>query len=172
MTGTVFAPKDFKQYQNLASSTGVVPFSKISTHFPDLDADMIVHFLCHLEFCHNIADSEVLQLLHSLGTSEPVATFDPTERFLFFPNLVSIEVPSGVWESSPDFRYQCGWVLQCKPGQFFTPRFLQVLLLRLAFSYALAPDVATAGNRQCSTQPQEEVQSLEEWYLLGEPKWG
>ena len=141
VTGTIFAPKDFKQYQNLASSTGVVPFSKIPTHFPDLDPDMIVHFLCHLEFCHNIADSEVLQLLHSLGTSEPVATIDLTKKFLFFPNLVSIEVPSGVWETSPDFGHHCGLVLQCKPGQFFTPRFLQVLLLRLAFFYALAPDV-------------------------------
>ena len=130
MTGTVFAPKDFKQYQNLASSTGVVPFSKISTHFPDLDADMIVHFLCHLEFCHNIADSEVLQLLHSLGTSEPVATFDSTERFLFFPNLVSIEVPSGVWESSPDFRYQCGWVLQTLHSLSSSPPPSPSLLLR------------------------------------------
>ena len=141
VTGTVFAPKHFKQYKNLASSTGVVPFSKIPTHFPHLDPDMTVHFLCHLEFCHNIADSEVLQLLHSLRDSEPVATIDLSEKFLFFPNLVSIEVPSEVWESSPDFGHHCGLVLQCKPGQFFTPRFLQVLLLRLAFSFALAPDV-------------------------------
>ena len=141
VTGTVFAPKDFKQYKNLASSTGVVPFSKIPAHFSDLDPDMIVHFLCHLEFCHIVADYEVLQLLHSLGDSEPVAKFDLAEKFFFFPNLVSIEVPSGVWESSPNFSHHCGFVLQCKPGQFFTPRFLQVLLLRLAFSFALAPDV-------------------------------
>ena len=155
VTGTVFAPKDSMQYQNLANSTGVVPFSKIPTHFPDLNPDMIVHFLCHLEFCNNIADSEVLQLLHSnsLGDSEPVATSDPTERFLFFPNLVSKEVPSGVWESRPYFSYQYGWVLQCKPGQFFTPRFLQVLLLRLAFSYAFTTDVQQAiGDDQVTLQ--------------------
>ena len=159
VTGTVFAPKDFKQYKNLASSTGVVPFSKIPTHFPDLDSDMIVHFLCHLEFCHNIADSEVLQLLHSLGDSEPAATINLTEKFLFFPNLVSIEVPSGVWESSLDFNHHCGWVLQCKPGQFFTPRFLQVLLLRLAFSFALAPDVQQVTTSDLPTLQQDVQQA-------------
>ena len=60
VTGTVFAPKDFKEHCDLATSTGVVPFSKIRTHFPDLDTDMITQFLCHLEFCHEV-DSETLQ---------------------------------------------------------------------------------------------------------------
>ena len=139
VTGEVFAPVNFKQHVNLASSNGVVPISKIYTHFPDLDPDMIVPFLCHLEFCHKIADSDVILLLHFL---DPVGTYQhhPTETFLFFPNLVTIEMPIEVWEKSAHFGYHCGWVLQCKPGQFFTPRFLQVLLLRIAFSYALAPD--------------------------------
>ena len=140
VTGTVFAPKDFKEHRDLATSTGVVPFSKINTHFPDLDTDMITQFLCHLEFCHEV-DSETLQLIqHSEGDSAATC-FDPTERFFFFPGLVSIEVPSGVWENSQNFNYLCGWVLHCSnSGQFFTSRFLHVLLLRLAFSLALAQD--------------------------------
>ena len=145
VTGTVFAPQNFKQHCDLATSTGVVPFSKIHTHFPDLDTDMIMQFLCHLEFCHIVADSEILQLLH---TESAAVRFDPTEIFFFFPGLVRIEAPSGIWENSSKFDYLCGWLLQCsKPGQFFTPRFLQVLLLRLAFSLALAQDQHTASNK-------------------------
>ena len=151
VTGTVFAPKGFKQYCDLATSTGVVHFSKIQTHFPDLDTNMIIQFLCHLEYCHEV-DSETLQLIRSSEGSDSAAiSFDPTERFFFFPGLVSIDVPSGVWENSPNspnFNYLCGWMLQCsKPGQFFTPRFLQVLLLRLAFSLALAPHDQTTSTK-------------------------
>ena len=145
VTGTVFAPKDFKEHCDLATSTGVVPFSRINTHFPDLDTDMITQFLCHLEFCHEV-DSETLQLIqHSEGRDSAV---DRIERFFFFPGLVSIEVPSGVWENSQNFNYHCGWVLHCSnSGQFFTSRFLHVLLLRLAFSLALAQDQHTASTR-------------------------
>ena len=144
VTGTVFAPKNFKQHCDIATSTGVVPFSKIQAHFPDLDTDMITQFLCHLEFCHVIADSEILQLLH---TESAAAPFDPTDKFFFFPGLVRIEAPSGVWENSPEFDHFCGWMLQCsKPGQFFTPRFLHVLLLRLAFSLAFAQDQHIAST--------------------------
>ena len=146
VTGTVFAPKDFKEHCDLATSTGVVPFSKIHTHFPRLDTDMITQFLCHLEFCHEVVDSETLQLIKpSEGSDSAEISFDPIERFFFFPGLVSIEVPSGVWENSLNFNYLCGWALQCiTSGQFFTPRFLQVLLLRLAFSLALAPHEHTS----------------------------
>ena len=145
VSGTFFAPNDFKQHCDLATSTGVVPYSKIRTHFPDLDTDMIIQFLCHLEFCHEV-DSVTLQLIQSSEGRHSVATcFDPTERFFFFPGLVSIEVPSGVWKNSSNLNYLCGWALQLSTsGQFFTPRFLQVLLLRLAFSLALAPHEHTS----------------------------
>ena len=146
VTGTVFSPENFKQHCDLATSTGVVPFSKICIHFPDLDTDMITQFLCHLEFCHEVVDSETLQLIKpSEGSDSAEISFDPAEKFFFFPGLVSIEVPSGVWENSLNFNYLCGWALLCSnSGHFFTPRFLQVLLLRLAFSLALAPHEHTS----------------------------
>ena len=154
VTGTVFAPENFKQHCDLATSTGVVPFSKIQTHFTDLDPDMITQFLCHLEFCRLLttseildvdsaaADAEIRQLLHTESAASPLG---PTDKFFFFPGLVRIEAPSGVWENSSNLNYLCGWALHCSNcGQFFTPRFLQVLLLRLAFSLALAPQEHTS----------------------------
>ena len=43
VTGTVFAPnpEEFKQYKNFATSTGVVPFSKIQAVFPHLNPELI-----------------------------------------------------------------------------------------------------------------------------------
>ena len=167
IAGKVFAPEGFKEYHNLATSTGVVPFSKIGTILPDLNPDMVARYLCHLEFCQKITDLEVLQLLQREYTATPTpnALATAKDRFYFFPSLVSftvpcevqgasskpdgsaIKVPSAVWKSDERFSYRCGWMLQCsKPGQFLTPRFLQVLLLRLAFSFAFAPDVIDTSS--------------------------
>ena len=156
VTGTVFAPEGFRQHHFLATSTGVVPFSKIGTILPDLNPDMIAKYLCHLEFCQEITDPEVLQLLQEQApTPTPNACATANERFFFFPGLVSIRVMNeaghesdsiecrgAVWKHDEQFGYHCGWMLQClKHEQFLAPRFLQVLILRMAFSFAFAPEM-------------------------------
>ena len=153
VTGTIFAPKQFKEHrEDLASSTGVVPFSKLAAYFPDFNMEMIVQFLTHLEFCHEVSDREVVEMInkHEKESSRSVpATVtahdlpsEIPERYFFFPALVSVETPiTPLWEEDGRFTHQSGWLLRCsRPEHFFTPRFLQVLLLRLAFSFALAPD--------------------------------
>ena len=63
------------------------------------------------------------------------------ERFFFFPALVREERPGEASAAIETPSYRCGWILQCsQPHQFLTPQFLHVSLLRLAFSFALAPD--------------------------------
>ena len=140
VNGTIFAPEGFKQHIELASSTGVVPLSKITEHFPKHDRTMLLGFLSHLEFCHEISDSEILGLIsqdQASGASE--ATAVQGERYFFFPGLVTLEVSSTVWEPQLQFNYHYGWILQfCVLGKFFYPRFVQVLLLRLAFSFAFS----------------------------------
>ena len=111
---------------------------------------MITQFLTHLEFCHEVSDPEVIELISKQERASTVpVTHDPTsvhpeipERYVFFPALVNVETPgTQLWNQDIRFSYQCGWILQCsQPEHFFTPRFLQVLLLRLAFSFALIPD--------------------------------
>ena len=140
VNGTIFAPEGFKQHIKLASSTGVVPLSKIVEHFLKHDHTMLLGFLSHLEFCHEISDSEILGLIsQDQASASSEATAVQGERYFFFPGLVTLEVPSTVWEPQPQFAYHCGWILQfCVLGQFFYPRFVQVLLLRLAFSFAFS----------------------------------
>ena len=133
VNGTIFAPEGFKQHIKLASSTGVVPLSKITEHFPNHDRTMLLGFLSHLQFCHEISDVETLVQIGQKHASK--ATAVQGERYFFFPGLVTLEVPSTVWEPQPQFDYHCGWIMQCsQPDQFFGPRFLQVLLLKLAIS--------------------------------------
>ena len=153
VNGVIFAPKDFEQHHHLASNTGVMPSSRLSGVFPDLNLDMVMKFLVHSELAQKIEDVETLRLI---GENKEAAAIDPskTDEYYFFPGLVSVEKPPNVWDqSSKDFGYQCGWYLQCKPEQLLTNRFLHVLLLRLVFSFAAASDSENdtpSLNRRCS----------------------
>ena len=155
VTGTIFAPKGFKQYRQIASNTGVVPLSKLSEHFPKYNTELIVGFLSHLEFCHEIKDSEVLQLVNEHTQSATQLSFP--DRCFLFPALITLATSENVWKHRKCFKFYSGWSLQCvRQNQFFTSRFLQVLLLRLAFSFVLKTvsneiDEQVPGiHRECS----------------------
>ena len=145
--GAVFAPKDFKQYSEFSTNTGVVPLSKISSWLSKVDkvrkkdVDILIGFLTHLEFCHEISDQALHQLI-----SEQYSQVSG-ERYYLFPGLISIKADDSVWKmQSIMYDYNFGWILKCiHQEQFFSSRFLQVLLLRLAFSFALEAswDIAT-----------------------------
>ena len=151
VNGILFAPKGFKQYCKLSNATGVVPVSRLAELFSHLNTDVLVQVLCYLEFCHEIHDHEVLQLINQDHSPQSETT---NERYLFFSGLVRVKAPTGIWETNPQFPHLCGWLLQCcEAGQFLTSQFLQVLLLRLAFSCAMAPDVSSNLpflQRKCS----------------------
>ena len=157
INGTVFAPVGFQQYKDLASScsTGVVPFSAISSHFTKHDPNMIVSFLSHLEFCHLIADKEVLNLIEGRPAYSTTSSAS-SEPYFLFPHLVNVECPQHIWRVDDNFEYKCSWLLWCSEDHhFFTPRFLQVILLRLAFSFALDIPIKKHRNhpaiqRRCS----------------------
>ena len=132
VNGVIFAPEGFKEHHNLSTDTGVVPVSKLAAVFSNLNSDMITRFLCHLEFCHEVTDPEILCLLQA-NSATP-------ERYLFFPGLVDLDTPPDVWQPNDQFGYHSGWLLKCsRSEQFFSTLFLQVLLLRLAYSLAFAP---------------------------------
>ena len=135
ITGTVFAPENFRQHCELASSTGVVPLSRFSEQFKTYDIDMLIAFMSHLELCFEIEDKEVLKCVR-----EHEENPEPDGRYLFFPGLVRIETPEKVWEENPAMSCYFGWMIECSQDiQFFDPRCLQVLILRLVFTFNLAP---------------------------------
>ena len=144
INGTIFAPKNFRQNKNLSWNTGVVPFHKLKNEFSEYNTDMVLEFLIHLEFCFKIEDHETLALLKSLkGEAASVQDTSPdvSEAYYFFPALVSVENPVDVWEQNDAMCCKCGWFYKCiQQDQFLTTQFLHVLILRLAFVFALQLD--------------------------------
>ena len=141
INGAIFAPKHFTQHKkDLSSSTGVVPLFKLKSEFPDYNPTMIAKFLTHLEFCFKIDDQETLELLKDEVVHENMSQ-SLSEEYYFFPALVSIENPLQVWEQDDVMICQCAWFYRCvQHDQFLTTQFLHVLILRLAFSFALKLD--------------------------------
>ncbi|XP_064387634.1 uncharacterized protein LOC135335894 isoform X2 [Halichondria panicea] len=145
VTGTVFAPENFRQHCKLASSTGVVPLSKFSKEFDGFDTEMLIAFMSHLELCFEITDKQVLDFISkeidsTATTGRDTSVLESDTRYLFFPGLIRIEIPDHVWEESQSIKYYFGWILQTSQDtEFFDPRCLQVLILRIVFTFRLAP---------------------------------
>ena len=108
---------------------------------------MVKQFLVYSEFCQEIKDDETLRLILGNGDKSvddsdlsSSTTLKSESNFFFFPGLISAKRPAAIWNqpNPSDYSYCCRWCVQCKPQQFLTTRFLQVLLLRLVFSYAAA----------------------------------
>ena len=133
VNGSVFAPADFTEHKSL-TQTGVVPFSKIQSSFPQFDPHLIADFLVHMEFFREMTVEDGLKLVTQ---SHPQYS---TEPHFLFPALTPLAPPPDLWQPNPLISYcdysSC-WVLQCRQHQhYLTPRFQQVLLLRLAFTHA------------------------------------
>ena len=155
INGTMFAPEDFEQHCQLATSTGVVPKCELAKHFSEFDINMLIRFLSHLELAVPIEDSEVLFLIGEHLANNPGQLATPSDDgFLFCPALIRLEVPPEVFSIQEAFSYRFGWLLFCvSADDFFDARFLHVLILRLALSLGLAPVVdpdIPALQHQCS----------------------
>ena len=157
--GTIFAPKNFIQHKNLAWNTGVVPCLKLKKEFSHFNPNMVSQFLIHLEFCFKIEDQETLTLLKDEAANVEDTSPDVSQEYYFFPALVSIKNPLHVWEDKQNeyMSCKCGWFYQCiQVDQFLTTQFLHVLILRLAFTFALKLDPGDccqdsfALRRKCS----------------------
>ena len=140
VNGSVFAPADFTEHKSL-TQTGVVPFSKIQSSFPQFDPHLIADFLVHMEFCREIREEDLLNLVTEAHTE-----YGREQHFLF-PALTQQSPPRDLWQPQPH-QYSCCWVLQCLEQHYLNPRFQQVLQLRLAFehSQAVAPHKVAATS--------------------------
>ena len=148
VNGTLFAPGNFKQYRQVASNTGIVPITTLEELFPQYSSDMLVDCLESMEFCHPV-DLTTLQATNLNTTTSPPSS---GANYLFFPSLVKEHRPSDL--PSPMF----GWCLGCSdPHQFFSNRFLHVLLLRLAFTFSMASKHLSPSSSLCGLERQCKV---------------
>ena len=135
INGSIFAPNDFTEHKALThTDTGVVPFSKIASVFKELDTQLIIDFSIHMEFCREMTAEDGLKLV-----TQTHPKFKEERHFLF-PALTPLIPPPDLWQPNPNINYSeyssC-WILQCyEHHHYFTSRFCEVLLLRLAFTRA------------------------------------
>ena len=148
VNGTLFAPDHFKQYRQVASNTGIVPIATLEELFPQYSSEMLVGCLESMEFCHPV-DLTTLQ-----ATNLRAASSSPSSgaNHLFFPSLVK-DYQTG---NLPSPRF--GWCLGCSdPRQFFSNRFLHVVLLRLAFTFPLESKKRSLSPSLCGLERQCKV---------------
>ena len=156
VNGSVFAPEDFHEHKEL-TRTGVVPFSKICSEFDELiktkeiDPQLIVDFLVHMEFCREMTEDDGLRLVTE---THPKYI---EERHFLFPALTPPNPPPYIWQPNPLIsysEYSSCWLLQCREHHhYLTSRFRDTLLLRLAFTRAfpVEPEQASpALHQQCN----------------------
>ena len=144
VNGELFKPKYFRGYHSIASSTGIIRMSSLKEVFPQYDLDMLVELMVRLEFCHPVNLSAITTNLQPLSDSA-----SSTEVFLFFPSLLKAERPQAlISEDHLSQQERFGWCLGCKncEYQFFTSRFLHVLLLRLAYTFPVFNEKCTEIN--------------------------
>ena len=125
--GVLFAPKDFSQYRHLiASNIGLAPVSVLRREFTKYNVDMILQFLIHFELCQNIVGT-----MFTSGSAPNECTH---EECVFIPALVDAKRPGTVTAGLNSLVWK---MLPVDTTQFYTVRFLHVLILRLAEKFPL-----------------------------------
>ena len=142
VNGALFAPSDFEEYKpNLASNTGIIPLSVLKATFERHNIEMLVWFLTSLEFCIPVEIHDIITNLELQDQATLPDAVRGEEQLLFFPSLVHVERPDNATLFRFGEKLSFGWCLTCiEPHQFFTPRFLHVLLLSIAFAFSRHKD--------------------------------
>ena len=131
VNGALFADPSLKEYAHIASNTGVISRAVLEKTFPEYNVDMITQFMIHFELCQVVDLSLVHVDTNMVPEGSPSADLGP---YFYFPALVCVDRPSSAVVPSNSF----GWSMIVRSTyQFFTPRFLHVLLRRLPFEFAL-----------------------------------
>ena len=120
---------------------------------------MLLEFLISLELCDRVTADIIEMTSLSLNSSEN----DAESELLFFPCLMSYNKrpvlysrvrPDETLEDNVSIitePFQFGWCLQCIDEHgFFSPRFLHLLILRLAYHHALPRSFHNRHELRCT----------------------
>ena len=112
-----------------SASMGILPQTYLNSILPEF---VTTECLVQLQYCQEFSHAEVKFDYSIIPTEDSNAL-----RLLYFPALCETERKNSI--KTPDnYDYSIGWYVKCC-GEFdyLPPRFLHVLLLRLAHSFAL-----------------------------------
>ena len=120
-------------------NVGIIPEHVLGKILPQ---NITKECLVQLQYCQEISHKDA----HAFPSLTPPDSTD--QSFLFFPALCSADKRDVAWVTPPDLSYGIGWLARCTdPRDYFPPRFLHVLLLRLVFRFTLSvPQQASSGS--------------------------
>ena len=126
---------------DLSFNIGLLPESLLQEILPE---HITRECLIQLQYCQEISPVEIDPDYSILSSSNPSnAATSPNQSLLFFSALCTVERRDISWLIPPT-SYSIGWLARCsdsKPRDYFPPRFLHVLLLRIALRFTvLAPN--------------------------------
>ena len=132
-----------KKYSRVHTfNIGVLPDSVLKEILPPYIPKQC---LSCLQYCQEI-NAEDINAFPSL-----IPSYSTDQSVLFFPALCSVDKSEVSWVTPPDLSYSIGWLARCTdPFDYFPPRFLHVLLLRLIFKFTLS---VPAQNQASGASP-------------------
>ena len=127
------AKTKFTEGENPVSSlnVGILPQSVLDSLLPQY---ITKECLVKLQYCQEISQ-------HDIGVFPSLTQPDSSDQsYLFFPALCTASKDDVSQDTPPSLSYSIGWLAQCASTScdYFPPRFLHVLLLRLVFGFTLA----------------------------------
>ena len=127
---------------NSSFNIGIIPRNVLEAILPE---NIPKECLVQLQYCQLISHKDV-------GAFPSLTPSDSTDQsFLFFPALCSADKSEVSWVTPPDLSYSIGWLARCTdPCDYFPPRFLHVLLLRVVFRFTLS---VPAQNQASGSSP-------------------
>ena len=131
-----------RSVKNTSFNIGILPQSVLEEILPPY---ISMQCLSCLQYCQEIKWGDI-------GTF--VSDICSNESFFFFPALCKKGKSDVSWVTPLDLGFSIGWLARCTdPNDYFPPRFLHVLLLRLVFKFTLsAPKVPGASPDHSSFQ--------------------
>ena len=117
---------------------GVIPESFLKKILlPYITKDCLIRF----QYCQEIKED-------GIGFFPSIPQSHSPSPLLFFPALCRLDESEESWITIPsDHTYSIGWLAQCSdPRDFFPPRFLHVLLLRVVLRFTLSATCVNQGK--------------------------
>ena len=130
--GILFAPTSFIEHVDIASNTGIITTGALHRLFPDHPIEMLIMFLKSMKLCEEF-DETLLKVTNLQASINDASSTDVNERLLFFPALIAEKRP----QKLNDREFAIGWCYRFSSGIMFSIRFLHILLLHLAYGFAL-----------------------------------
>ena len=127
--------KNFRDLHDANFNIGIIPECVLKEILPPY---ITTQCLTCLQYCQEISCEEIAMFISATRTNQ---------SFFFFPALCSKDRSDIAWVTPSNFSYSIGWLARCMEScEFFPPRFLHVLLLRLVFRFTLSAHQDTGAS--------------------------